>query len=490
MSQNSSSSNNKDDRHAEKQITPRAEDFSEWYLDVVSAAELAENAPVRGCMIIKPNGYALWERIQKILDDRFKELGVANAYFPLLIPERFLEKEAEHVEGFSPELAVVTHAGGKDLEERLAVRPTSETIMYDAFSRWVRSYRDLPLLINQWSNVMRWELRPRLFLRTSEFLWQEGHTVHTTEEEADERARQMLQVYKDFAEDVMAVPVFIGQKSESEKFAGALHTYTVESVTQEGKALQFATSHNLGQNFSRAFEITYLGQDGARHYGWQTSWGISTRAIGGMVMTHSDDKGLVLPPRMAPQQVVITTVGHGMTNFDRVPSEALRLAEQLRGSGLRVHLDDRELRPGEKFFEWERKGVPLRLELGGKELSAQVLTAVRRDTGEKQEINLSQADTQVSELLDKIQTDMFRRAAEYKENWTKEVDSWEEFVKEIQAGHLVLAHWNGKADVEEKIKDETGASTRCAPFDHPAEKGKCIYSGEPSSCRFLFAKAY
>lgn len=473
----------------EKGITPRATDYSEWYIDVIKAADLADYAPVKGCMVIKPNGYAIWESIQNYLDKEFKKTGVRNAYFPMLIPERLLKREENHVEGFAPEVAVVTHAGGKKLEEPLVVRPTSETIMYEIFSGWIRSYRDLPLLVNQWTNVVRWEMRTRLFMRTTEFLWQEGHTVHATHDEADQRARQMLEIYRVFAEEFLAIPVIPGQKSESEKFAGALRTYTVEAMMQDGKALQFATSHNLGQNFAKAFDVKFLDQNSEMQYGWQTSWGLSTRTIGGLIMCHSDDKGLVLPPRVASTQVVITTIGP-VDSKPAVLQRALELKAEMEERGVRVEVDDRDLRPGEKFFDHEKKGIPVRVELGPKDMAQNQAVFVRRDTGVKAIISLQDAAVEAVRLLDTIQTDLFTVAQNRLVEKTKRVDSYEEFKKEIEAGNFVLAHWCGDAEVEAKIKEETGATTRCIPFAEPEESGVCIYSGKPSTQRVVFAKAY
>lgn len=473
----------------EKGITPRAIDYSEWYIDVIKAADLADYAPVKGCMVIKPNGYAIWELIQNYLDKEFKKTGVRNAYFPMLIPERLLKREENHVEGFAPEVAVVTHAGGKKLEEPLVVRPTSETIMYEIFSGWIRSYRDLPLLVNQWTNVIRWEMRTRLFMRTTEFLWQEGHTVHATHDEADQRARQMLEIYRVFAEEFLAIPVIPGQKSESEKFAGALRTYTVEAMMQDGKALQFATSHNLGQNFAKAFDVKFLDQNSEIQYGWQTSWGLSTRTIGGLIMCHSDDKGLVLPPRVASTQVVITTIGP-VDSKPAVLQRALELKEEMEERGVRVEVDDRDLRPGEKFFDHEKKGIPVRVELGPKDMAQNQAVFVRRDTGVKAIISLQDAAVEAVRLLDTIQADLFTVAQNRLVEKTKRVDSYEEFKKEIEAGNFVLAHWCGDAEVEAKIKEETGATTRCIPFAEPEESSVCIYSGKPSTQRVVFAKAY
>lgn len=480
----------KNDKVSEILITTRATDYSQWYLDVIKAADLADYGPARGSMVIKPYGYAIWEATQKILDEKFKETGVQNAYFPMLIPERLLKKEESHVEGFAPEVAVVTHAGGKKLDEPLVVRPTSETIMYEVFSNWIRSYRDLPLLINQWANVVRWEMRTRLFLRTTEFLWQEGHTVHETEKEADDRARVMLEVYRDFAENYMAIPVILGVKSESEKFAGALRTYCLEAMMQDGKALQFATSHNLGQNFAKVFNVKFLDQNNTEQFGWQTSWGLSTRTIGGLIMTHSDDKGLVLPPKIASIQAVITTITPNDEAKKTVPVKANELAEILKGIHIKIHVDARDLRPGEKYFEWEKKGVPVRIELGPKDIANNVAMLVRRDTGEKKSVPLVDLGKEVSLLLEQIQKNLFDKALQYQKEKTVSVDTWDDFVKTIEEGKFVLAHWSGESEVEAKIKEETGATIRCIPFNQSEEKGSCIKSGNPSAKRVIFAKAY
>lgn len=471
-------------------ITPRSEDYSEWYLDIIKVAELAEYGPAKGSMVIKPYGYAIWERIQKVLDEKFKQTGVDNAYFPLLIPERLLKKEADHVEGFAPEVAVVTHAGGKELEEPLVIRPTSETIMYEVFSGWIHSYRDLPLLINQWANVVRWEMRTRLFLRTTEFLWQEGHTVHKDEKDADDRARMMLEVYRDFSENYMAIPVILGQKTESEKFAGALKTYSCEAMMQDGKALQFATSHNLGDHFAKAFDIKYLDENNELKFGWQTSWGLSTRSIGGLIMTHSDDKGLVLPPKMAQTAVVIVPILLGKGGDEKIIEESQKIKKIIEELGYGCKVDQRDLRPGEKFYEWERKGVPLRIEIGPKDLLAEKIVVVRRDTGEKFDVLINKISEEIPVLLNTIQADLFNRALEFQKQKTKVVDSWDDFVKEIEADNFVLAHWDGEAETEKKIKDETGATIRCISFERQAESGACIKTGNPSEGRVIFAKAY
>ncbi len=482
-------SENKEDNKKKETITKRNENYSQWYLDVVAAAELAENAPVRGCMVIRPNGYALWERIQEVLDKKFKETGVRNVYFPLFIPERFLKKEGEHVEGFAPEVAAVTHAGGKKLEEPLIVRPTSETIMYDTFSKWISSYRDLPLLVNQWANVVRWEMRPRLFLRTTEFLWQEGHTVHETKEGADKRARQMLDVYRYVAEEIMAIPVISGIKSEAEKFAGALYTYTLEAMMQDGKALQFATSHNLGDNFAKAFDVSFLGRKGEKEYGWQTSWGLSTRTIGGLIMAHSDDRGLVLPPRIAPLQVIITTIPYN-EGMDVVNKKAEEIRDELIKGGVSAQIDDRNIHAGEKFYEWERKGIPIRIELGPKDVEKEKVIVVRRDTGNKKEVGIENISGEAKRSLEEMQTSLYENALKRKTDKTKKVDTWDDFVREIKEDNFVLAHWCGETEVEEQIQKETGATIRCIPFDQPEEKGECIKSGKASKKRVIFARAY
>ncbi|MCX6754376.1 MAG: proline--tRNA ligase [Candidatus Nomurabacteria bacterium] len=477
-------------KNDEKKITSRAVDYSQWYLDVIEAAQLAENSPVKGCMIIKPCGYALWEKTQKILDEKFKATGVENAYFPMLIPERLLKREESHIEGFAPEVAVVTHAGGKKLEEPLILRPTSETIMYEVFSKWIRSHRDLPLLINQWANVIRWEMRTRLFLRTTEFLWQEGHTVHSTEEEAQNRVLMMLNIYKDFAENYMAIPVIPGRKSESEKFAGAKDTYTIEAMMQDGKALQFSTSHNLGQNFAKAFDVNFLDESGTKQYGWQTSWGLSTRVIGGLIMTHSDDKGLVLPPKIAPTQVVIVPIVPKEWDKQLVMEESQTVFSNLRLVGISSKLDDRNIRPGEKYYEWEKKGIPLRIEIGPKDLASNTVVIVRRDTGEKKTVSLPDLNEAVVSTLELIQNNLFEQANNRLVENTISVDSWEDFIKAIESGKFVRAHYSGSADVEEEIKKETGATVRCIPFDQVEESGVCIKSGKPSNGRVIFAKSY
>ncbi len=481
----------KEDKLANKKITTRAENYSDWYLDIVEAAGLAEHAAVRGCMVIKPYGYAIWEAIQKNLDAKFKETGVQNAYFPLFIPKKFLEKEAEHVEGFSPEVAVVTYAGGAELKEPLIVRPTSETIMYDAFSRWIQSYRDLPLLINQWANVVRWEMRPRLFLRTTEFLWQEGHTVHAMEEEADERARLMLNVYKGLAEEFLAIPVIPGVKSEGQKFAGALRTYSIEAMMQDGKSLQFATSHNLGDNFSKAFGIQFSDSQGNKQFGWQTSWGLSTRSIGALIMVHSDDNGLVLPPKVAPIQLVIVPVYPKENEKGTVDLEVKKIEEELKiKANIRFTVDGSEKRPGEKFFEWERKGVPLRLEIGLKDIGSNSVVLARRDTAEKKSVKRDVLISEIEKLLEEIQKNLYNRALAYRDKKIKEVSNLADFKKEIEAGNFVLAYWSEEEETEAKIKEETGAVVSCIPLKQDYPEGQCVYSGRPAKRKALFAKSY
>ena len=477
-------------KNEEKKITSRSVDYNQWYLDVIDSAELAENSPVKGCMIIKPNGYALWENTQKILDEKFKETGVQNAYFPMLIPERLLKKEESHVEGFAPEVAVVTHAGGKKLDEPLVLRPTSETIMYEVFSKWVRSYRDLPLLINQWANVIRWEMRTRLFLRTTEFLWQEGHTVHSTEEEAVERVLMMLNIYKDFAENYMAIPVIPGVKSQSEKFAGAKDTYCIEAMMQDGRALQFATSHNLGQNFAKVFDVGFLDESNVRQYGWQTSWGLSTRVIGALIMSHSDDKGLVLPPKIAPIQVVIVPIIPKEWDKQLVMEESQTIFSNLKAIGVSVKLDDRDIRPGEKYYQWEKRGIPLRIEIGPKDLANNTVVVVRRDNGEKKTVLIPDISEIVIFTLGVIQNNLFEQAKNRLNENVVSVDTWDEFVKAVESNKFVSAHWSGDIEVEAMIKEETGATIRCIPFDQVKESGLCIKSGKESNGRVIFAKAY
>jgi prolyl-tRNA synthetase len=471
-------------------LLPREKGFSEWYVDLVLKAKLADYSDVKGCMVVRPNGYAIWENMQKQLDRMFKETGHRNAYFPLLIPESYLRKEAEHVEGFAPQLAVVTHAGGKKLEEPLVIRPTSETIINSMFARWIQSYRDLPVLLNQWCNVMRWEMRTRLFLRTSEFLWQEGHTCHATAEESEEETLRMLEVYRKFAEDYMAMPVFAGRKSESEKFAGAVRTYSIEAMMQDKKALQSGTSHNLGQNFAKAFNTMFQGQDGQQHHVWQTSWGVSTRLIGGLILTHSDDSGLVVPPKLAANHVVIIVIGKTPEERSSVLGQANALADEMRKNGLGVIVDDDKTKgPGFKYYEYELIGVCLRIELGPKDLAAQQCVMVRRDNRQKEAVPLQQAVQKAKATLEQMQSDLFNRAREFRDRNTFEVNSYDELKKRADDGFL-LAHWCEGAECEAKVKEETSVTTRCRPFSLPQEPGKCVVCGNPSPGRIIFAKAY
>ena len=474
---------------AEK-LTPREKNFAEWYVDVVLKSKLADYSDVKGCMVIRPNGYALWENIQRGLDGMFKATGHKNAYFPLLIPESFLRKEAEHVEGFAPQLAVVTHAGGKKLEEAYVIRPTSETIINSMFARWIQSYRDLPLLLNQWANVMRWEMRTRLFLRTTEFLWQEGHTCHETEAEAQEEVLRMLEVYRIFAEEWMAMPVLAGQKSDSEKFAGALRTYSIESMMQDKKALQAGTSHNLGQNFAKAFGTQFQGRDGQQHFVWQTSWGASTRLIGGLVMTHSDDAGLVLPPKLAPTHVVIVVIGKGEERGP-VTAKAQAVAEDLRKAGLSVIVDDDESKgPGFKYFEYELAGVCLRMELGPKDLAKGACVLVRRDDRSKESVPLDQAVSVARAKLDDMQKSLFERAKAFRDANTFGVSSLEEMKKRADDGFLV-AQWCVSPACEARIKEETGGVTsRNRPFNLKQGSGKCVVCGSDSPGAWVWSKAY
>ncbi len=475
----------------DKGITKRSEDFSEWYLNVIESADLADYGPVKGTMIIKPYGYAIWENIQKVLDNKFKKTGVKNAYFPLFIPENFLKREAEHVEGFAPEVAVVTHAGGKKLEEPLVVRPTSETIIYDAFSKWIKSYRDLPLLINQWANIVRWEMRTRLFLRTSEFLWQEGHTAHTTHNEAEERQKTMIDVYRDFAEKYLAISVISGRKSESEKFAGAERTYTIEAMMQDGKALQSGTSHTLSQDFAKSFDVKFLDQDGQEKYVWLTSWGVSTRLIGGLIMTHSDDKGLVLPPKIAPIHVIVVPVWSDDNGKESVLGKAKEIQSMFDDENLIVELDDRDMRPGVRYFEWEKKGVPIRIEIGPRDIEKGQVIMVRRDTGEKEEIAFGDIKDKTGDLLADIQSSLLERSKKNREERTVEIDSWDEFRKHFEGeSGFVLAHWCGDEKCEAEIAEKTKATIRCIPFEGKKERGKCVLCGGESRERAVFAKAY
>jgi len=491
-----------------KLITPRGEDYARWYTDLVTQARLADYSPVKGCMVIRPHGYALWENMQAVLDRMFKATGHKNAYFPLFIPKSFLAREAEHVEGFAKECAIVTHSrlkvveqDGKRslipdpdsvLEEELIIRPTSETIIYSMFAKWVQSYRDLPLLVNQWANIVRWEMRTRLFLRTTEFLWQEGHTAHATYEEAEEETRRMLDVYATFAEDYMAIPVVKGVKTESEKFAGALHTYCIEALMQDNRALQSGTSHNLGQNFAKAFDLRFQTESGEWLHAWNTSWGVSTRLVGAVVMAHGDDNGLVLPPRIAPVQVVVVPIWKSGDPAGEILDAASSVAGRLRSAGLSVELDAREnLSPGFKFHEWELAGVPLRVELGPKDLAKGSVVCVKRTNREKRVVALDGLEGAVNALLDEIQRAMFEAARARRDAATFAVESHEEFKARIEdPGGFLLAHWCGSAACEERVKTETKATIRCLAFDQPEEPGRCMVCGEPSKKRAHFAKAY
>ena len=477
-----------------KNITPRKENYSQWYLDVISAGKLADYAPVKGCMVIRPSGFAIWEAMQARLDRMFKETGHVNAYFPLLIPKHFMEKEAEHVEGFSPECAVVTHGGGKELEEPLMIRPTSETVIGHMYSQWIQSYRDLPVLINQWCNVFRWEMRTRLFLRTSEFLWQEGHTAHETLEEAQEETMRMLEIYRRFQEEDLAIPVIPGLKTESEKFPGAIATYCIEAMMQDGKALQAGTSHNLGQNFAKAFDITFLDRKNEQSHAWTTSWGVSTRMIGGLIMTHSDDDGLIIPPRIAPVQVVIIPIFTNDSERAETKAFAESIAERLhsRLDRLKVVIDHSDdLRPAEKFFHWLQQGIPVRIEVGPRDVAKQCGMVARRDVREKESVELESITAHVCDLLEKIQEHLFQRALEFRKQNTRRAKNYEEFCEIMKKeGGFVMAHWNGSPEVEAKIKGDTKATIRCIPLDPDPVPGKCMVTGEPSEREVVFAVAY
>jgi len=473
-----------------QKVTPMSQDYSRWYTDVVQMAELADYAPVKGCMVIRPYGYALWENMRDNLDRMIKETGHVNAYFPTLIPESFMKKEAEHVEGFAPECAVVTHGGGKKLEEPLVLRPTSETMIYHMYAKWVMSYRDLPILINQWANVFRWELRPRLFLRTLEFLWQEGHTAHATYEEAEEETLKMLGVYQRFAEEVLAVPVIPGTKTDAERFAGALRTYCIEAMMRDGKALQSGTSHNLGQNFAKAFNLVFQDPDGGQQHAWNTSWGVSTRLVGAVIMVHGDDNGLILPPTIAPIQAVIVPIYSSDEERVATLEVANRLKEGL-GGGVRVHIDDRDqYKPGWKYAEWEQKGVPLRIEIGPKDVAKNQVVLVRRDTKKKDFVPVETVVADLPARLAGIQQDLFQRALAFREEHTHRLDDYDEFRALMEKGGFALSHWDGTAETEALIKEETKATIRCIPFDADAEEGKCIRTGKPSKERVYFARAY
>ncbi len=477
-----------------ERLPTRSEDFSGWYNQIILRAELADYSPVRGCQIIRPYGYALWENIQSTLDQRFKATGHENAYFPVFIPHSFIEKEAEHVEGFSPQLAVVTHAGGEELQEPLVVRPTSETIIGHVYSKWIKSYRDLPLLINQWCNVVRWEMRTRLFLRTAEFLWQEGHTAHATYEEAEEEARRMLDIYADFAENYAAIPVIKGRKSESEKFPGALVSYSIEGMMGDRKGLQMGTSHNLAQNFAKAFDVQFLDQNNQLQYCWTTSWGVSTRLVGAIIMAHGDDRGLMLPPRLAPTQVVIVPIYKSDEEKSRVMAAVGQIRTLLRDD-IRYKVDDREEHtPGWKFNEWELRGVPLRIEIGPKDVANQQVTLVRRDTPGKEgkrAVQQSLLADEVGRVLQDIQQNLFNRALQFRSEHTHEPEDYEEFNAAVEDG-FALSYWCGDADCEKAIQEETKASNRCIPLEqaHENANGKCVRCGRPATEKAVFARAY
>jgi prolyl-tRNA synthetase len=490
-----------------KEITSREQDYSQWYNDLVIRGGLADYSAVRGCMVIKPYGYALWENMRDQLDKMFKDTGHVNAYFPLFVPRSFLEKEEGHAEGFAKECAVVTHYRLKadpqnkgklmvdpdsKLEEELVIRPTSEAIIWNAYRDWINSYRDLPLLINQWANVVRWEMRTRLFLRTTEFLWQEGHTAHATSEEAVEETVRMLNVYAEFVENYMAVPVIKGVKTPNERFAGALDTYCIEALMQDGKALQAGTSHFLGQNFAKAFDVKYLNKENKQEYVWATSWGVSTRLIGALIMAHSDDQGLVMPPKLAPVQVVIVPIYKGEEQKKIIDGRVLVIVDELKKAGVRVKYDDSDnARPGWKFAEYELKGVPVRLAIGARDLEQNVIEVARRDTKEKATVSLEGITDHVRQLLNDIQLNLFERARVYRDSHITKVDSWEEFKDVLNTkGGFISAHWDGTGETEDRIKDETKATIRCIPLDNIQEEGKCVFSGKPSSQRVLFAQAY
>ncbi len=489
-----------------KEITSRASDYSQWYNDLVLKGELADYSAVRGCMVIRPYGYALWENMRDVLDRMFKETGHVNAYFPLFIPKSFLSREAAHVEGFAKECAVVTHyrlkndpnGGGvivdpeAKLEEELIVRPTSETIIWNSYKDWIKSYRDLPLLINQWANVVRWEMRTRLFLRTAEFLWQEGHTAHATREEAIEETERMLEVYATFAEEYMAMPVIRGVKTESERFAGAENTYCIEAMMQDGKALQAGTSHFLAQNFAKAFDVKFLNRENQQEYVWATSWGVSTRLVGALVMAHGDDKGLILPPRIAPLQVVIVPIYKGDEQKKQIGDKAKEIIDQLKKLGIRVKFDDNDnTRPGWKFAEYEMKGVPVRLALGARDLEKNIVEVARRDNQEKTQVSIDGIANYVQSLLEEIQQSLFDKAKAFRDSHITTADNWNEFVRLLdEKGGFISAHWDGTAETEAEIKEKTKATIRCIPLNNKEEAGSCILSGKPSTQRVLFARAY
>ncbi|HPH72838.1 MAG: Proline--tRNA ligase [Bacteroidetes bacterium ADurb.Bin057] len=488
-----------------KELTSREENYAQWYNDLVIKADLAENSAVRGCMVIKPYGYAIWEKMQRQLDDMFKETGHINAYFPLFIPKSFLSREADHVEGFAKECAVVTHYRLKTnpdgtgvvvdpeakLEEELIVRPTSETIIWSTYKNWIQSYRDLPILCNQWANVVRWEMRTRLFLRTAEFLWQEGHTAHATEEEALEEARKMLDVYADFAEKYMAVPVIKGIKSANERFAGAIETFCIEALMQDGKSLQAGTSHFLGQNFAKAFDVQFIDQENKLQYVWATSWGVSTRLIGALIMAHSDNNGLVLPPKLAPFQVVIVPIYKNDEQRNAISEKVATIIAQLKAIGISVKYDDSNNRkPGWKFAEYELKGVPVRLAIGARDLENGTIEVMRRDTLKKETVTMEGIELYVKDLLEAIQANIYKKALDFRTSVTREVNSYDEFKVEIEKGGFLMCHWDGTSETEERIKQETKATIRCIPLNGDKTPGKCIVTGKPSAQRVVFARNY
>ncbi len=488
-----------------KDLTSRSEDYNQWYQDLVIKADLAETSAVRGCMVIKPYGYAIWEKMQRQLDDMFKETGHVNAYFPLFIPKSFLSKEADHVEGFAKECAVVTHYRLKNdpegkgvivdpeakLEEELIVRPTSETIIWNTYRNWIQSYRDLPILCNQWANVVRWEMRTRLFLRTAEFLWQEGHTAHATKDEAVAEARQMLDVYAEFAEKYMAMPVLKGVKSATERFAGAVDTYTIEAMMQDGKALQSGTSHFLGQNFAKAFDVKFADKEGKEDYVWATSWGVSTRLMGALVMAHSDDNGLVLPPKLAPFQVVIVPIYKGEEQLNAINEKVAEMTKALKALGISVKYDNSDnKKPGWKFAEYELKGVPVRLAMGARDLENGTVEVARRDTLTKETVSLEGIDQYIKSLLDDIQENIYKKAFDFRAQTTVSVDTYDEFKVQIEKGGFVMAHWDGTPETEEQVKIDTKATIRCIPLEGDKTPGKCMVTGKPSTQRVAFARAY
>ncbi len=488
-----------------KELTSRSVDYSKWYNDLVVKADLAENSAVRGCMVIKPYGYAIWEKMQAELDRMFKETGHQNAYFPLFIPKSFLSKEAEHVEGFAKECAVVTHhrlktdPNGKGLitdpdaklEDELIVRPTSETIIWNTYKNWIQSYRDLPILVNQWANVVRWEMRTRMFLRTAEFLWQEGHTAHATREEAVEETEKMINVYAEFAENFMAIPVLKGLKSANERFAGALETYCIEALMQDGKALQAGTSHFLGQNFAKAFDVTFVNKENEIDHVWASSWGVSTRLMGALIMTHSDDNGLVLPPNLAPFQVVIVPIYKTEEQLQKITEKVDKVVKKLRAVGVSVKFDDNDTKkPGWKFAEYELKGVPVRLAIGTRDLENNTIEVARRDTLTKTTVEMDNIEVYIQDLLEEIQDNIFKKALNFRAEMSREVDDYDTFKTEIEKGGFLYCHWDGTPETEEKIKEETKATIRCIPLDGKKEAGKCMLTGKPSKQRVVFAKSY